>query len=574
MNTSHSHANGGAGPTKAKAKAKADEKEPVIDAGLRSLDHYKRALPKWRYDLRQRALPLVRWETPYLAWMQSTLRSPALDSYFAITANLGTHTFFMIGLPILFWCGNGSFGKGIVHILATGVFFTGFVKDFFSLPRPLSPPLHRITMSGSAALEYGFPSTHSANAVSVAVYAILCLRSPDNPFQPGTQRALEALAYFYAISIVFGRLYCGMHGFVDVVVGSAMGALISLVEFHYGPALDAYLLANSWTGLCCLLLVIIILIRVHPEPADDCPCFDDSVAFAGVMMGLEIGTWRFGRSAWADIPFDLYALGWLVVILRILFGVLVIFAWREVAKPSLLRGLPHLFRLIERSGLSLPRRFFMPASEYKNIPLRLRVDNVMPNVSDLPNLITAVRHPGRGRSVSVGPQSAADAYETLAYRERRRRESVSVGVSNGLRNRSSVQDIREQKEQQQEQGQQQQIEENTAVSSSSSRGAQHNRPSDFEKLMGEGTVVVSPVEMNTTDEVNGDAVEPDVYIGQQDELGEHEVFSKLIKPRVRYDVEVVTKLVVYCGIGWLAVEIIPVLYEVIPGLGAGHLRVA
>ncbi|KAI2632522.1 PAP2 superfamily-domain-containing protein [Hypomontagnella submonticulosa] len=589
MNTSHSHANGVAGPTKTKAAA--EEKPPVIDAGLRSLDHYKRALPKWRYDLRQQALPLVRWETPYLAWMQAKLRSPALDSYFAITANLGTHTFFMIGLPIMFWCGNASFGKGIVHILASGVFFTGFVKDFFSLPRPLSPPLHRITMSGSAALEYGFPSTHSANAVSVAVYAILCLHDPDNPFQPSTRSALEALAYFYAISIVFGRLYCGMHGFVDVVIGSIMGAIISLIEFYYGPVLDAYLLANGWTSVCGLLLLIIILIRVHPEPADDCPCFDDSVAFAGVMMGLEIGTWRFARSALADIPFDLGALGWPAVAARVLFGVLVIFAWREVAKPSLLKGLPHLFRLIEDNGLDLPRRFFMPASEYKNIPLRLRVDNVMPNVSDLPNLITAVRHPGRGRSVSVGPQSAADAYETLAYRERRRRESVSTGGGNNagnpgageLRNRGSVQDMR-----QPPQGTSSDNNINININGSSNGNGNSNsndksnndngaparssavsgsRPSDFEKMMGEGTVVVSPADATGEEE-------PDVYVGQQDELGEREVFSKLVKPRVRYDVEVVTKLVVYAGIGWLAVEIIPVLYEVIPGLGAGHLRVA
>jgi hypothetical protein len=72
----------------------------------------RRALPKWRYDLRQQLLPLIRWETPYLAWMQDKLRTPALDSYFAITANLGTHTFFMIGLPILFWCGWAAFGKG------------------------------------------------------------------------------------------------------------------------------------------------------------------------------------------------------------------------------------------------------------------------------------------------------------------------------------------------------------------------------------------------------------------------------------------------------------------------------
>lgn len=44
--------------------------------------------------------------------MQKLMRSPALDSYFSITANLGTHTFFMIVLPILFWCGYTSLGRG------------------------------------------------------------------------------------------------------------------------------------------------------------------------------------------------------------------------------------------------------------------------------------------------------------------------------------------------------------------------------------------------------------------------------------------------------------------------------
>lgn len=57
-------------------------------------------------------LPIVRWETPYLAYFQSKLRSPALDSYFAVTANLGTHTFFMIGLPTLFWFNYVPLGKG------------------------------------------------------------------------------------------------------------------------------------------------------------------------------------------------------------------------------------------------------------------------------------------------------------------------------------------------------------------------------------------------------------------------------------------------------------------------------
>ena len=79
----------------------------------------KRALPRWRYLVRLTMLPLIRWETPYLAWIQHKLRTPALDSYFAITANLGTHTFFMIGLPMLFWCGYASFAKGYGRISPT-----------------------------------------------------------------------------------------------------------------------------------------------------------------------------------------------------------------------------------------------------------------------------------------------------------------------------------------------------------------------------------------------------------------------------------------------------------------------
>ncbi|KAI3538482.1 PAP2 superfamily protein [Colletotrichum abscissum] len=530
------------------------------DAGLRSLDHYKRALPPWRYRLRQSLLPLIRWETPYLAYLQETMRTPWLDSYFAITANLGTHTFFMIGLPMLFWCGYASFGKGVIHILAEGVFFTGFIKDFFSLPRPLSPPLHRITMSGSAALEYGFPSTHSANAVSVAVYAVLLLRSPENAMPETTKTVLEGLSYFYAISIILGRLYCGMHGFIDVIVGSVLGAAISLVEFHYGPPLDAYMHSSSWWAPVIAALVVIVLVRIHPEPADDCPCFDDSVAFAGVVIGLEIGTWMYGRtsidsfggSAHTVESIDLNALGWHIVLARVVFGVVVILLWREVMKPTMLRVLPHLFRLLEKVEWNLPRRFFTPASMYKSIDPGSRMDTLIPNVRDLPRVVQSIRHPTtRGRSVSIGPQSAADAYETLAYRERRRRESI--GSNGSIKSKGSMHELREKSSDWEGKG-----------ATSGVQGHHGNSLNDFERMMGTGSVLASPSE---------EKGEVELRVGQQDEMSEKEMFLRLIRPRVRYDVEVVTKLVVYTGIAWLGVGLIPIMFELI-GLGSNHLRTA
>lgn len=445
---------------------------------------------------------------------------------------------------------NGIDIYRMVHILASGVFITGFLKDLFSLPRPLSPPLHRITMSGSAALEYGFPSTHSANAVSVAVYALYTLRSPECQLQASTKLLLEVLSYGYAISIVLGRLYCGMHGFLDVIVGSILGAAISIVECTWGAQYDNYLHNSDWSAAATVALVIIILIRIHPEPADDCPCFDDSVAFSSVLIGIEVGGWHYATGNWASnkpvpgtVPFSLEHLGWAKTIARVVIGVLVIFAWKEVMKPALLKCLPHLFRVIEKYGFILPRKFFMPASEYNKIPAHQKLDNVMPSVSDLPNLLNSIRHPGRGRSVSIGPQSAADAYETLAYREKRRRDSLTGdSEATSPSNRSPERPAN--------------VDKDGSVSQASGVSPKlgpngnptpaQSRVGSYEQLMGSGHVAFAPATPPVGDEESPDQ-EPDIFVGQENELEEKEMFSRLEKPRVRYDVEVVTKLVVYTG---------------------------
>ena len=444
----------------------------------------------------------------------------------------------------------------MVHILQMGVFFTGFIKDMLSLPRPLSPPLHRITMSGSAALEYGFPSTHSTNAVSVATYALLLVNSPDSDLTPSTKLLLQFVFCCYAVSIVLGRLYCGMHGFLDVFMGSTMGALLSIIDYTYVPKIDAYWYSSSWLAMAIMVLVIFALIRVHPEPADDCPCFDDSVSSAGVMIGCEVGGWHYAAGNWAwsspvpaSVPFDFEYLGWGIIGARIVVGILVIFAWRDVMKRILLKNLPPLFRIIEKCGLDWPRKHFTPASEYSFIPGRLKMDNTLPSLSDIPGFLKSMRHPGRGRGDSVGPQSAADAYEAIAYREKRRRDSLSsivdenevVSHVNGF---SIIPGTP-------------QITTDTAVSSAvqpksfgimsdnSLPTPAQSRVGSYEHMMGQGFVAApaTPPESDKDDAYDGS----EIIVGERNAAEEEEIFSKLEKPRVRYDVEVVTKLVVYTG---------------------------
>jgi len=447
------------------------------------------------------------------------------------------------GKHVVAWThGNGIDGRRMVHILSAGVFLTSVLKDMLSLPRPLSPPLQRITMSGHVSLEYGFPSTHSANAVSVAVFAIYKLRSPENPLSETTKLCLELLAYGYALSIAIGRLYCGMHGFLDVVVGSILGVLISVIECTYGAQFALAVHGTSWVPLAIYSLLILVAVRVHPEPADDCPCFDDTVAFSSVAIGIEIGGWHYANSRWSSnvpvlstAPFSVELLGWPKVILRIVVGVLVVFAWRAVMKPTLLYVLPHIFRFVDKYGMILPRKFFMPASEYKKVPANQKLDNVMPSVSDLPNLLKSIRHPGRGRAVSIGPQSAADAYETLAYREKRRRDSLT-----GEDATSPIATIANPLE---AIGNKQQHDSTSTGISTKINGSlptpDQSRVASYEKLMGQSHVSFPPP---TPDE------ESINQAPEYDELQEEkEIFSRLLLPRPRYDVEVITKLIVYIG---------------------------
>lgn len=131
--------------------------------------------------------------------------------------------------------------------------------------------------------------------------------------------------------------------------------------------------------------------------------------------------------------------------------------------------------------------------------------------------------------MSVGPQSEADAYETLAYREKRRRESLSNGKMTAP------------------------VPEETENDHSASRlDAQprlthkQSKLHEYENMMGTGSPRIatgvdtgsrlSP-ETEPFPDLEPEPVEPD----------EDEVFSQIKRPRVRYDVEVVTKLVVYSG---------------------------
>lgn len=56
------------------------------------------------------------------------------------------------------------------------------------------------------------------------------------------------LLVLYAFSIVFGRLYTGMHGFSDCAVGVAIGCVVSLGQWISEDWMENWMRSPGWTG--------------------------------------------------------------------------------------------------------------------------------------------------------------------------------------------------------------------------------------------------------------------------------------------------------------------------------------
>src|ERR1700753_313949 len=87
-----------------------------------------------------------------------------------------------------------------------------------------------------------------------------------------------------------------MHGFTDVIAGSALGALLAFCELQFGAKHSDWVANGSIMNPLIIALIVLIIVRLHPEPADNCPCFDDSVAFSGVLIGVNFAQWHMAQT--------------------------------------------------------------------------------------------------------------------------------------------------------------------------------------------------------------------------------------------------------------------------------------
>ncbi|KAI8971283.1 PAP2-domain-containing protein [Trametes punicea] len=402
-------------------------------AGRQPEEVYARTLSWWRAGVRRSVVKCVERESEWLAAMQRRVRTPFLDRYFVYTSTLGTHTFFMTMLPMFFFFGAPEFGRGLLLMLAVGVYAVSFMKDLFCCPRPYAPPVTRLTL-GNHHLEYGFPSTHSTNSVSIALFFYsLVQRLYTPPVSTAVKTTVESAAssvnsstgvlpsaetisraeaaissttyyiligvlLFYVFSIVYGRLYTGMHSFTDCLAGMAIGAAIWELHILLGKYVDSWVQTNGWIVPAVIMPLCLYLVHRHPQPVDDCPCFEDAIAFISVIMGEVLARWYMAHNGYDEsfflrpMPGSSWAtwtdvgIWWSVAAIKVVIGVLTIVVWRIVAKSFCHFILPPIFRFLSHLFTLPNRRFYTPATDYTSVPADKGLRPI-PSVIDLPGMV-------------------------------------------------------------------------------------------------------------------------------------------------------------------------------------------
>lgn len=270
--------------------------------------------------------------------------------------------FYVLLLSVLTWAGYIKVAWELGVLLSLALYFGNAIKDLVGAPRPFAVQGMtfgvKIKLQGGQheagnAVEHGLPSTHVINSLTIAMYgATLGVRSSDFLFNH--QGLLLAVVITWVAWIGWGRLYCGMHSFIDLASGLFIGAIIFQV-FLYFQAYLVEILDSGYSGLGKQILFVLLMLSVYPRPMRYTPSYEVAVTIMGGVFGLVFGyiilegtyahssAFKTGFATFKWNPFELsstIALG-----IRTTLGLFVMISIKVASKPLIFFASSHFLGL-------------------------------------------------------------------------------------------------------------------------------------------------------------------------------------------------------------------------------------
>ncbi len=259
---------------------------------------------------------LLPWGTQVVAWVQA--HSPNwLTSLAVVFTVLGYEEFYLVLLPLVYWCISKPVGIGLGYISLLSAWANDAIKYLFNLPRPSGPG---ITPKGPRVeTSPSFPSGHAQNAAADWGYLAVRFRN----------WVLRLMVVLLVLGIGLSRIVLGVHFPQDVIGGWLIGLVLLVVFAVAAPPAGRWLARlPAWVQAILAVAVPVGLIFLHPASEGQYPSSSGLVPMAA-LVGLGLGL--IMERAW--VRFSVGG-GWGRRIVRLLVGLVIVVVLYE--GPSLI----------------------------------------------------------------------------------------------------------------------------------------------------------------------------------------------------------------------------------------------
>ena len=270
---------------------------------------------------------ILDWGIDVVLWFQQF--SPALDLPFKSLTFLGNLEFFLILLPLIYWCIDRRIGARLLVLFLISAYVNAFAKAVAGQPRPFQYDSRVRPLVHAAA--GGLPSGHTQGTVVVWGYLVSQYRS----------RILLIFAGFLMVAVPISRLYLGVHFPTDLLGGYILGALWLVLYLRFALKVEAWLVAKGivWQTAAAVILPIILF---WVSPAESRYALSACGALLGFLPGVALERrWVRFRSDGSLLKRSVR----FIVGLGILFGIWLglRFAFSELQPIPLLRAVRYAF---------------------------------------------------------------------------------------------------------------------------------------------------------------------------------------------------------------------------------------
>jgi membrane-associated phospholipid phosphatase len=220
---------------------------------------------------------LVPWGIEVIVWVQS-LSNPFLDTIFGAITFLGNLEFYLLALPILYWCVHKETGVALSYLSLLSGWLNDLVKYLFKIPRPGAFDARvRVLVEQT---DPSFPSGHAQNGV--AVWGYLAYRFRNWIF------TVIAVVIMFALGL--SRIVLGVHFPQDVIGGWLIGLVLLVVYVWAEPPVERWLRRQTVvTHVILAVGVPVLLIFLHPADVAGRYPAAGSITPMSALAGLGLG---------------------------------------------------------------------------------------------------------------------------------------------------------------------------------------------------------------------------------------------------------------------------------------------